>query len=246
MNPEEFRQALLGHGIPLSDHQMAQFARYYQLLVATNEHLNLTAITAEPDVYLKHFYDSLLGAVAQPALRTAPLTVCDIGAGAGFPSLPLKIAFPKLQVTIVDSLNKRINFLRDLMEALGLTGVRLVHDRAETFVAKGQPDRERYDLVTARAVARLVVLAELCLPVARVGGQFLAYKAATAEAEQALAAGAIAKLGGRLSGVTALELPTQPVAEERSLILIDKVAPTPKRYPRRPGIPAKQPLVNVN
>lgn len=245
MNPEEFRQALHGHGIDLTAQQMAQFARYYQLLIATNEHLNLTAITAENDVYLKHFYDSLLGALAQPALKTTALTLCDVGAGAGFPSLPLKIVFPKLKVTIVDSLNKRINFLRDLTEELGLTGVRLVHDRAETFSKQGSPDREAFDLVTARAVARLVVLAELCLPAVKVGGQFLAYKAAAADDEQQLAAGAIAKLGGAIKTVTTLELPTKPVAEERRLILIDKVKPTPVKYPRRPGIPAKQPLVNV-
>lgn len=245
MNPEEFRQALLGYGINLTDQQMGQFARYYQLLVATNRHLNLTAITAEHEVYLKHFYDSLLGAVAQPSLRTRPLTLCDIGAGAGFPSLPLKIAFPQLQVTIVDSLNKRINFLRDLTADLGLSGVNLIHDRAETFAQKGHPGREAFDLVTARAVARLVVLAELCLPAVEVGGQFLAYKATAAADEQQLAAGAIAKLGGRLNQVTDLALPTKPVAEERHLILIDKVKPTPLKYPRRPGVPAKQPLVNV-
>ena len=123
MNPEQFQQALAERGINLTDRQMQQFADYYQLLVTTNRQVNLTRITEENDVYLKHFYDSLTGAFAEPRLQTEQLTLCDIGAGAGFPSLPLKIAFPQLQVTIVDSLNKRINFLQELVAKLGLSGV---------------------------------------------------------------------------------------------------------------------------
>lgn len=245
MNPEEFRQALLDHGIALTTTQMEQFARYYQLLVQTNKHLNLTAITAVDEVYLKHFYDSLTGALAFPQLQSQALHLCDIGAGAGFPSLPLKIAFPQLEVTIVDSLNKRINFLRDLCDELGLTGVHLVHDRAETFAAKKSAYREQFDLVTARAVARLVVLSELCLPAAKVGGHFLAYKASAVNEELKLAQGAIQKLGGQVAGVTNLTLPTKPEAEERNLVVIDKVQKSPTKYPRRPGVPAKKPLINV-
>lgn len=123
MNPEQFQQALADRGINLTDRQMQQFADYYQLLVTTNRQVNLTRITEENDVYLKHFYDSLTGAFAEPRLQTEQLTLCDIGAGAGFPSLPLKIAFPQLQVTIVDSLNKRINFLQELVAKLGLSGI---------------------------------------------------------------------------------------------------------------------------
>ena len=141
MNPEQFQQALAERGINLTDRQMQQFADYYQLLVTTNRQVNLTRITEENDVYLKHFYDSLTGAFAEPRLQTEQLTLCDIGAGAGFPSLPLKIAFPQLQVTIVDSLNKRINFLQALVAKLGLSGVPLVHDRAAPFSAKKAASR---------------------------------------------------------------------------------------------------------
>lgn len=240
MNPEQFQQALAERGINLSDQQMQQFADYYRQLVATNRQVNLTRITEENDVYLKHFYDSLTGALAEPRLQTEQLTLCDIGAGAGFPSLPLKIAFPQLKVTIVDSLNKRISFLQALVAQLGLTGVTLVHDRAETFLAKQSPHREQYDLVLARAVARLSVLSELCLPAARVGGELLAYKASAADDELADAQGAIRQLGGEVQKEFALTLPG--TAEPRKIIVIDKVAATPQKYPRRPGLPNKKPL----
>ena len=240
MNPEQFQQALAERGINLTDRQMQQFADYYQLLVTTNRQVNLTRITEENDVYLKHFYDSLTGAFAEPRLQTEQLTLCDIGAGAGFPSLPLKIAFPQLQVTIVDSLNKRINFLQELVAKLGLSGVTLVHDRAETFSAKKAVNREKYDLVLARAVARLSVLAELCLPAARVGGELVAYKASAADDELADAQGAISKLGGEVQKEFAMTLPG--TADQRKIIIIDKVTATPPKYPRRPGLPNKKPL----
>lgn len=240
MNPEQFQQALAERGINLTDRQMQQFADYYQLLVTTNRQVNLTRITEENDVYLKHFYDSLTGAFAEPRLQTEQLTLCDIGAGAGFPSLPLKIAFPQLQVTIVDSLNKRINFLQELVAKLGLSGVTLVHDRAETFSAKNAVNREKYDLVLARAVARLSVLAELCLPAARVGGELVAYKASAADDELADAQGAISKLGGEVQREFAMTLPG--TADQRKIIIIDKVTATPPKYPRRPGLPNKKPL----
>lgn len=244
MTPEEFRAALASHGIEVTDAQMAQFEKYYQLLVATNEHVNLTAITDRDEVYLKHFYDSALGALADQSLQTQSLTLCDIGAGAGFPSLPLKILFPQLKVTIVDSLQKRINFLQTLCDELGLTNVELVHDRAETFGSAQSPYREQFDRVTARAVARLVVLSELCLPAVKVGGQMIAYKASAGEGELKVATGAINKLGGQLDHLTTLSLPTEPV-EPRNLYVINKVSATPKKYPRRPGVPNKKPLVNV-
>ena len=240
MNPEQFQQALAERGINLTDRQMQQFADYYQLLVTTNRQVNLTRITEENDVYLKHFYDSLTGAFAEPRLQTEQLTLCDIGAGAGFPSLPLKIAFPQLQVTIVDSLNKRINFLQELVAKLGLSGVTLVHDRAETFSAKKAANREKYDLVLARAVARLSVLAELCLPAARVGGELVAYKASAADDELEDAQGAISKLGGEVQKEFAMTLPG--TADQRKIIVIDKVTATPPKYPRRPGLPNKKPL----
>ena len=147
MNPEQFQQALVDHGITLSAEQMQQFADYYQLLVETNEHVNLTRITEKDEVYLKHFYDSITGAFAEPRLESEELTLCDIGDCACFPSLPLKIAFPQLKVTIVDSLNKRIAFLEALVAKLGLTDVTLIHDRAETFSAKNSPYREKLILL---------------------------------------------------------------------------------------------------
>lgn len=240
MNPEQFRKTLADHGVELTDRQMQQFADYYQLLVATNRQVNLTRITEKNDVYLKHFYDSLTGALAEPRLQNEQLTLCDIGAGAGFPSLPLKIAFPQLKVTIVDSLNKRINFLQELVTKLGLTEVELIHDRAETFSAKKAAHREMYDLVTARAVARLSVLSELCLPAARVGGELVAYKASAADEELADAQEAIRKLGGQVQKEVALTLPGTD--EQRKIVIIDKITVTPKKYPRRPGLPNKKPL----
>lgn len=242
MTPEEFRQALADHGIQLNDHQMNQFAQYYQDLVATNRVVNLTRITDEKEVYLKHFYDSITGCFAFPELQTAPLQLCDIGAGAGFPSLPLKIAFPQLKVTIVDSLNKRINFLEELVARLGLNEVTLVHSRAEDFSKKGSANRERFDVVTARAVARLAVLSELCLPAVKVGGVFLAYKAQAVADELTAATQAIKKLGGQKRTVYSLQLPTAPEPEERNLVIIDKATATPQKYPRRAGLPAKKPL----
>lgn len=240
MNPEQFRQALADHGINLTDAQMAQFADYYDLLVATNEHVNLTRITEKGEVYLKHFFDSITGAFAEPKLMNTELTLCDIGAGAGFPSIPLKIAFPQLRVTIVDSLNKRITFLQELVAELGLTNVNLVHDRAETFSDKKSEHREQYDVVTARAVARLSVLSELCLPAAKVGGEFIAYKASAAATEVQQGGTAIKKLGGQIRNTVKLDLPGTD--EERNLIVIDKVTATPKKFPRRPGLPNKKPI----
>lgn len=240
MNPEQFQRVLADHGIDLSAKQLQQFADYYQMLVKTNEHVNLTRITEENEVYLKHFYDSITGAFAEPRLQNDELTLCDIGAGAGFPSLPLKIAFPQLKVTIVDSLNKRIAFLEELVAKLGLRDVTLIHDRAETFSAKKSNHREQYDIVTARAVARLSVLSELCLPAVKVNGEFIAYKASAAQAELQQGGAAIKKLGGEVRQKYALTLPV--IDEERNIIVIEKVKPTPGKYPRRPGLPNKKPI----
>ena len=240
MNPEQFQQALADHGISLSAEQMQQFADYYQLLVETNEHVNLTRITEKDEVYLKHFYDSITGAFAEPRLESEELTLCDIGAGAGFPSLPLKITFPQLKVTIVDSLNKRIAFLEALVAKLGLTDVTLIHDRAETFSAKNSPYREKFDIVTARAVARLSVLSELCLPAAKISGEFIAYKASAAPEELQQGGAAIKQLGGKVQKTVTLTL--LETDEERNIIVIDKIKATPNKYPRRPGLPSKKPI----
>ncbi|MGO4961855.1 16S rRNA (guanine(527)-N(7))-methyltransferase RsmG [Jeotgalibaca porci] len=238
MNPEEFRTAVLEMGLELNEKQMAQYARYYELLVEWNEKINLTAITERDEVYLKHFYDSITLGLHTGVLE-GEITLCDVGAGAGFPSIPLKIAFPNIKVTIVDSLNKRINFLELLFKELGLEGVRCYHDRAETF---GQnPDhRAAYDIVTARAVARMSVLSELCVPLVKKGGYFVAMKAASSQEELDDAKAAIATLGGKVEEDYAFELPKEE--GERHIILIKKTKETPKKYPRKPGIPNKKPL----
>lgn len=230
-------QQLSTHGIELSDKQQQQFQTYYQMLVEWNEKMNLTSITEEHEVYLKHFYDSI--ATSFYTNLTKELTICDVGAGAGFPSIPLKIIFPNLKVTIVDSLNKRIHFLNQLAEALELDNVSFVHDRAETY---GKGDyRASYDIVTARAVARLSVLSELCLPLVKKGGHFIALKSSKGEEELEEARFGIGVLGGKVLDTILYELPED--AGERQMIIIDKRSQTPKKYPRKPGTPNKSPLL---
>lgn len=237
MTPEVFFQQLGLKNINLTESQMQQFQRYYQLLCEWNEKINLTAITAEEEVYEKHFFDSLTIAFTDEFQGNESL--CDVGSGAGFPSIPLKIVFPDLKITIVDSLNKRISFLTTLVDELQLEGVQLYHERAEDF---GQmPDfRESFDLVTARAVARLNVLTELCLPLVKKDGYFLAMKAVKSDEELAEAKTAIARLGGKLIRNAALTLPIS--GEQRQIIVIQKKLVTPKKYPRKAGLPNKQPI----
>lgn len=167
MKPEIFYQDLAKLGFELTDLQKKQFHDYFRMLVEWNQKINLTAITAEEEVYLKHFYDSL-APILQGYVQNEPISLLDIGAGAGFPSLPMKILFPQLEVTIIDSLNKRIQFLHLLAEELGLEGVHFYHGRAEDF-AQDKQFRAQFDLVTARAVARMQVLSELTIPFLKVG-----------------------------------------------------------------------------
>ncbi|MDG0822664.1 MAG: 16S rRNA (guanine(527)-N(7))-methyltransferase RsmG [Staphylococcus equorum] len=238
MSVEWLTKQLSTQGIELSEEQQRQFQTYYQMLVEWNEKINLTSITEEHEVYLKHFYDSIAPSFYTDL--TKELTICDVGAGAGFPSIPLKIIFPNLKVTIVDSLNKRINFLNQLAEALDLENVNFVHDRAETF-GKGVY-RESYDIVTARAVARLSVLSELCLPLVKKGGQFIALKSSKGEEELEEARFGLGILGGKVRETISYELPEE--AGERQMMIIDKRSQTPKKYPRKPGTPNKSPLLN--
>lgn len=237
MSVEWLTKQLSTQGIELSEEQQRQFQTYYQMLVEWNKKINLTSITEEHEVYLKHFYDSIAPSFYTDL--TKELTICDIGAGAGFPSIPLKIIYPNLKVTIVDSLNKRIKFLNQLAEALDLENVNFVHDRAETF-GKGVY-RESYDIVTARAVARLSVLSELCLPLVKKGGQFIALKSSKGEEELEEARFGLGILGGKVRETISYELPEE--AGERQMILIDKRSQTPKKYPRKPGTPNKSPLL---
>ena len=237
MNEQQFIEALAAKGITLSDKQVQQFKTYFELLVEWNEKMNLTAITDLEGVYLKHFYDSISPSFYFDFESVTKL--CDVGAGAGFPSIPIKICFPHLHITIVDSLNKRITFLNHLAEQLELENVQFVHARAEEF-GQNAKFREKFDAVTARAVARLSVLSELCLPLAKEGGKFVALKAAAGEEELKDAKKAITTLGGKLRSQYHFELPVEN--SERSLYVFDKIKTTPKKYPRKPGTPNKSPI----
>jgi 16S rRNA (guanine527-N7)-methyltransferase len=237
MNIEQFKAGLEEKGISLSPRQLEQFELYFKLLVEWNEKMNLTAITDKEEVYLKHFYDSISAAFYHDFSKQA--SICDIGAGAGFPSIPLKICFPHLQVTIVDSLQKRITFLNHLASQLQLDNVAFYHDRAETF-AKRDGMRESYDITMARAVARLSVLSELCLPLVKVGGTFIAMKAAAAEEEMEKGKHAVKILGGEIKRIENFRLPEED--SERNILFIAKKRQTPKKYPRKPGTPNKLPI----
>ncbi|WP_270448790.1 16S rRNA (guanine(527)-N(7))-methyltransferase RsmG [Lactobacillus delbrueckii] len=239
MNPELFAETLSKYNFKLSPVQEQQFKTYFKELVRVNEHVNLTRITDEDEVYLKHFYDSVTPLLLWPEVFAEGAKLCDVGAGAGFPSLPIKILRPDLEVTIVDSLGKRLNFLSDLLEKLGIEGVNLVHGRAED-VGQNPDYREKFDLVTARAVARMSVLSEYCLPLAKVGGKFLALKGPRADEELEDAKSALEKLGGEAVFSQVFTLPGSD--EERTLVLVDKVKATPGKYPRQAGTPNRKPL----
>lgn len=235
MDEKEFIFTLEKQGISLSNQQLAQFEKYYELLFSWNKKVNLTSITEKKEVYLKHFYDSI-----SPAFYfSLEGNLCDIGAGAGFPSLPLLITNPAISVTIVDSLKKRIHFLDELVTKLELDNVNLIHARAED-VGKDSKYREQFSVVTARAVARMSVLSELCLPLCKVGGSFIALKGANAHEEMKTAVNANKILGGETVANHTLHLPIED--SERTIIQIRKVKHTPKKYPRKAGTPAKTPL----
>lgn len=237
MNEEQFLLALKDKGITLKPEQVKQFEIYFDTLVEWNDKINLTALTTKEDVYLKHFYDSITPAFYYNL--NDHLHICDIGAGAGFPSIPLKICFPNLKITIVDSLKKRIGFLNHLAAVLNLTDVAFYHDRAENF-GKNKQMRESFDIVTARAVARMSVLSELCLPLVKKNGLFIAMKGAKTEEEIKKADKAIHLLGGDVKEIETFTLPQED--SERSIILIEKSRKTPKKYPRKAGTPAKEPI----
>lgn len=237
MNPEDLYQQLKEKGIALSERQLTQFQIYFDTLVEWNDKMNLTAITEQSEVYGKHFFDSITPAFHYDFNQIN--TICDVGAGAGFPSIPLKICFPHLKVTIVDSLKKRIGFLDHLAEKLELTDVNFYHDRAETFARKSE-FRQKFDLVTARAVAKMSVLTELCLPLVKNNGVFIALKGPSVETELSDASFAIKTLGGKLDSLFTIHLPNEQ--GERNLILVNKIKTTPKKYPRKPGTPNRSPL----
>ncbi|WP_223069996.1 16S rRNA (guanine(527)-N(7))-methyltransferase RsmG [Paenibacillus caui] len=234
----QFTGLLEQRGIRLNDRQLDQFESYYLELVSWNEKMNLTGITDREEVYIKHFYDSL--SLAFYVNMEGKNAIADIGSGAGFPGIPLKIAFPHLKLTIVDSLNKRIQFLQHVVGELKLDEVQLIHGRAED-VARKPEHRDSYDLVTARAVAKLAVLNEFCLPFVKVGGVFAAMKGTDLAEEVKEAARSLKELKGVL--LEAFQF-TLPVSESnRHILVVKKSNPTPGKYPRKAGTPLKSPLV---
>jgi 16S rRNA (guanine527-N7)-methyltransferase len=228
-------------GLPLSAQQLQQFEEYYHQLIAANRHVSLTSITDYQEVQRRHFGESL--AVAAALYRAGVLKpdegarVLDLGAGAGFPGLPMRIVHPALQLTILEATRKKTAFLERLLARLSLEGVTVIAGRAEA-VAHEPVHREGYDLVLARAVAPLAVLIELALPFLRVSGSLAAPKGSRAPQEMAEAGRALALCGGRIVSAEPLPSPALPL----TLVLVEKLAPTPAAYPRRPGIPTKRPL----
>lgn len=234
-NTTKFINDLKAIGIELSDEQLEQFLTYYEMLIEKNKVMNLTAITDFDEVLEKHFEDSL--SLIQAVDLEKSQTVIDLGTGAGFPGIPLKIAFPNLQITLADSLNKRILFLDDVIRELGLVGIDTVHGRAEDL-AKNSDYREKFDLCVSRAVANLSTLSEYCLPFVKIGGKFISYKAGECDEEVAASKSSIFLLGGKISDIKKFELGESG----RAFVIIDKVSGTPKKYPRKAGTPSKDPL----
>lgn len=236
-NTDKFIRDLKFFGITLNDIQIDRFIKYYELLIEWNEVMNLTAITEYDEVMKKHFVDSL--SLIKAFDVTKEVSVIDVGTGAGFPGLALKIAYPNLKVTLLDSLNKRIKFLDEVILQLGLDNIKTVHGRAEDFAKHGLL-REEFDLCVSRAVANLSTLSEYCLPYVKVGGKFISYKSEKMEEELMKAKNAIPLLGGKLANCVEFQLPDSDIY--RNLVVIEKVKQTSKKYPRKAGLPSKEPL----
>ncbi len=225
MNIEVFKEEVEKLGISLTDEKLNQLALFYQLLLSWNEKMNLTRITNQEEVYLKHFYDSLT-LYKEIKLETVD-TLCDVGSGAGFPGIVLKIVFPNLDITLIDSLQKRVNYLNEIIKELKLSNIRAIHTRCEDYA---RVNREKYEVVTARAVANLKVLSELCLPLVKENGYFIAMKGkATEELDEAKAM--IGTLGGKIEHINEFSLPLEE--SNRTLIKIKKEKKTDKIYPRK-------------
>ena len=232
-----FENKLNELGITLTDEQKQQFDKFYELLVEWNKVMNLTGITEYEEVNEKHFVDSV--SIVKAIDINKIETVIDIGTGAGFPGIPLKIAFPHLKVVLLDSLNKRINFLNTVIDELELTDIKTIHGRAEDY-AKQAEYREKFDLCVSRAVANLSTLSEYCIPYVSIGGMFVPYKSGEIDEEVQESRNAIQILGGKLEDVVKFQLPGSEIG--RSFVKIRKINHTIKKYPRKAGLPAKEPL----
>lgn len=237
MDYQILEQKLGELGIKQDQNQLERFHKFYQLLIEWNKVMNLTGITEYEDVVEKHFVDSLSIIKAIDLSRIH--TVIDVGTGAGFPGIPLKIAFPHLRVVLLDSLNKRIKFLDEVISQLELTEIRTIHGRAEEYARK-EKYREQFNLCVSRAVANLSTLSEYCLPYIQVGGMFVPYKSGEIDDEVEQSKKAVRILGGNIKDVMKFELPGTDI--HRSFVLIHKEQHTQKKYPRKAGIPAKEPL----
>lgn len=245
---EQFYKDLEELHIKLSEEQADQFITYYELLTEWNSFMNLTAITDFDEVFKKHFIDSLSLIKAEEDifrftgkdLKKDALTVIDVGTGAGFPGIPLKIAFPNLEITLLDSLNKRIKFLNEVIEKLKLKGITAVHGRAEDFAGK-ESYRACFDLALSRAVANMSTLSEYCIPFVKVKGLFIPYKSEKVSDELANANNALSILGGSIINQVEYMLPESDYY--RNLVIVEKKKDTPKKYPRKAGLPSKEPLI---
>lgn len=224
-------------GIRLSEKQLEQFQCYYERLIEKNKVMNLTAITEYEEVVDKHFVDSiLLGSVKE---LSGKKRVIDVGTGAGFPGIPLKIVYPELEITLLDSLNKRVKFLDEVIEELGLTGIQAVHSRAEDL-AQDAAHRQQYDICVSRAVANLATLSEYCIPFVKQGGYFISYKSTQIEEELKQAKKAVQVLGGTLEQIETVQIPGTTI--ERQFVMIRKTGTTPKKFPRKAGTASKTPI----
>ena len=234
---EIFESKLNELGITLTDNQKEQFVKFYELLVEWNKVMNLTGITEYEEVNEKHFVDSL--SIVKAIDINKVETVIDVGTGAGFPGIPLKIAFPHLNVVLLDSLNKRIKFLNAVIDELGLQGIATIHGRAEDF-AKQTDYREQFDLCVSRAVANLATLSEYCIPYVKKNGLFVPYKSGEIEEELEQSKKAVHVLGGKIQDVVKFQLPGSEIG--RSFVIINKLQNTAKKYPRKAGLPSKEPI----
>ena len=237
MDNSKFIKELDTLGIHLSDIQQEQFDRYYELLIEWNRVMNLTGITAYEEVNLKHFTDSLT--IVRINDMKNVFTLIDIGTGAGFPGIPIKIAFPHIKVVLLDSLNKRIKFLNEVVEKLNLDNVETLHGRAEDYAKKAEY-REQFDMCVSRAVANLSTLGEYCIPFVKKGGCFVSYKSADSDEEINQSEKAISILGGKISKIDKFMLPGSDMG--RALGVTEKDKNTPQKYPRKAGVPSKEPL----